>query len=268
MQKPRKPGRPAAKPNDRKPKSSSWGGVADWYDNYLETTPDSYQEQVIAPNLQRVLALKKGDRLLDIGCGQGYFSRKFAAAGATVCGADISQELIRQAKSRSPEISYHVAPSHQLPFAPNGSFQIATIILAIQNIEKMQETFAEAHRILAPGGRLILVLNHPAFRIPRRSEWGWDEASQTQYRRVDGYLSPSTVPIVMHPGQKQSSSTLSYHRSLQDFFKALHKAHFAVSRLEEWISHRKSDRGGRQVAEDLARREIPLFLMLEARKNG
>jgi ubiquinone/menaquinone biosynthesis C-methylase UbiE len=255
---------------DRKGKqrtSGSWSGVADWYDNYLETTADSYQEKVIAPNLQRLMAVKKGMRLLDIACGQGFFTRKFQQWGACVAGSDISPELIAQAKRHCPDIPFHIAPSHQCTFAQDGSFELITIILAIQNIEKLQETLQEASRLLVPSGRLILVLNHPAFRIPKRSSWGWDETSQTQYRRLDGYLSASTVPILMHPGQRQSESTLSYHRSLQDFFKALYKARLSVTRLEEWISHKKSDRGARQAAEDRSRKEIPLFLMLEAR-NG
>ena len=70
----------------------------------------------------------------------------------------------------------------------------------------------------------------------------------------------------MHPGMKDSEETISYHRSLQDFFKAFSKSNLAVTRLEEWISHKKSEQGPRQKAEDLARKEIPLFLMLEAKK--
>jgi hypothetical protein len=53
---------------------------------------------------------------------------------------------------------------------------------------------------------------------------------------------------------------------MQDFFKALSKAGFAVTKLEEWISHKKSEKGPKQAAEDTARKEIPLFLMLEVRK--
>ncbi len=247
-----------------KSKDTSWSNVAEWYDDYLEGD-DSYQTKVIAPNLLRVLALKKGERVIDIACGQGFFSRLFSHAGASVVGADISPELIMIAKQRSPEIPFHVASAHALSFAADASFDLATIVLAIQNIENMGEIFAEARRVLAPRGRLIIVMNHPAFRIPKKSQWGWDEKESIQYRRLDGYLSQSTTPIVMHPGQKESEATVSYHRSLQDFFKALSKNGFAVTRLEEWISHKKSERGPCQVAEDRARKEFPLFLMLEAR---
>ena len=249
-----------------KPDKTSWGGVSDWYDNYLETNKDSYQEKVIAPNLARLLDVKKGMHILDLACGQGFFSRKFAALGADVVGADISKELIAAATKRSPKIPFHATPADKLAFAQGETFDAVTIVLAIQNIENMQGVFAEAWRVLKPGGRMILVLNHPVFRIPKRSSWGFDESQNTQYRRIDAYISSTTSKILMHPGQKESEATISYHRSLQEFFKALNKAKFAVSRLEEWNSHKKSQEGPRQKAEDTARKEIPLFMMIEATK--
>ena len=115
---------------------------------------------------------------------------------------------------------------------------------------------------------MVLVMNHPTFRVPKRSSWGWDAKGKIQYRRVDGYLSSNETPILVHPGKERSEATLTYHRSLQDFFKALSKAGFVVSKLEEWISHKQSEQGPRQEAEDTARKEIPLFLMLETKKRS
>ncbi len=250
-----------------KESKTSWGGVAEWYSEYLETTEDSYQKQVILPNLLRILDIKKGDRILDLACGQGFFARALSAAGAQVAGADISKALVEEAqKLSSKEIPFYVAPAHALAFAKDASFDAATIVLAIQNIENIGEVFAEARRVLVPQGRLVLVMMHPAFRIPKKTSWGWDDAG-VQYRRVDGYLSASKSELLVHPGRKTSEITISYHRSLQDFSKALAKAGFTITKLEEWISHKKSQKGPRQKAEDTARREIPLFLMLEARKG-
>jgi len=244
--------------------TTSWGKVASWYDDYLGNE-GTYQAQVILPHLMRVLSLQKGQRVLDLGCGQGYFARECAKTGAQVVGADISPELIAQAQKQGGGVEYHVASADQLAFAKNHSFDVVVCVLALQNMEDLAAVCKEAARVLVPGGRLVLVLNHPAFRVLKRSSWGFDEALGVQYRRVDGYLSAAKIAVDMHPGRGSGVQTVSYHRSLQDFFKALAGAGFMVSKLEEWVSHKVSDKGPRKNAEDTARKEIPLFMLLEAR---
>jgi hypothetical protein len=68
----------------------------------------------------------------------------------------------------------------------------------------------------------------------------------------------------MHPGDDPEEMTVSFHRPLQLYFKALNKAGFAVARLEEWISNRQGPKGRKFAASEQARKEIPLFLMMEA----
>lgn len=251
-------------------KETSWGKVADWYDELLEESEDSFQAKVILPNLLRILDIKSGMKVIDIACGQGYFSRAFEKAGATVAGADISSELILKAKERSPEtISLNVAPADKLSFGKNDSFDAAVIILSLQNIENFAGVLAESARILKPNGRLVIVLNHPAFRIPQKSSWDWDEKKGRQYRRIESYLKEYKVEIDMTPGEKDKAKkqkTISFHRPIQSYFKFLDKAGFAVMGLEEWVSHKKSQKGPRAAEEDRVRKEIPMFLMLEARK--
>jgi ubiquinone/menaquinone biosynthesis C-methylase UbiE len=245
---------------------TSWGKVARWYDDLLEGNSDSYQAKVILPNLLRLMEIKAGEVVLDLACGQGFFSEHFAKAGAKVIGIDLSAELIALAKSRVSEGTFFVAPAHQLSMIDTGSVSKVAIVLAIQNIREFSETFAECHRMLKPNGRLFIVLNHPAFRVPDRSRWGFDDETGTQFRRLDGYLSESKVSIQMHPSKPQSVETVSFHRPLQTYGKALANHGFKISRLEEWISHKKSQPGPRQSAEDRARKEFPLFLFIEAVK--
>lgn len=241
---------------------TSWGGVAEWYDDYL-AQEDTYQSKVILPNLLRMLSPKKGERILDLACGQGFFTGEIKKAGATVIGSDIAPELIVEAKARVPGVPFYVAPATKLSFAKDAEFDAVVCVLALQNMEDLQKVLTEVARVLKPNGRFIAVLNHPTFRVLKRSSWEWDEKGKMQYRRVDGYLSGSKVKVDMHPGERGSQKTISYHRSLQDFFKAFSKTKLAVTRLEEWISHKTSEKGPRQQAEDNARKEIPLFMALE-----
>jgi len=149
-----------------------------------------------------------------------------------------------------------------------GSVDKIAIVLALQNMENVAGVLKECARVLKPGGAIYAVMNHPAFRVPKESSWGWDEKEKIQYRRVDRYLSELKIPIEMHPGTRAGDKTLSFHRPLQFYFKALVKAGFLVSGFEEWNSHKKSEEGPRAAAEDLARKEIPLFLCLVARRKS
>jgi len=246
--------------------TTSWGGVAGWYDDLLKED-DTYQAKVILPNLERLLDVQKGEVILDLACGQGFFSHIFSRKARQLIGVDISKELIAIAeKNKQSNETFYISPSDDLSMIDHESIDTAFIVLALQNIEKLKETFLEVSRVLKKGGKFFIVLNHPTFRIPKQSSWGYDEDQEIQYRRIDAYLSESRVDIDMHPGQKGAEKTVSFHRPLQTFFKQLGKAGFAVSRLEEWNSHKKSEKGKRSNAEDQSRKEIPLFMCLEAVK--
>ena len=250
-----------------KKKQTSWGNVAEWYEGMLKQE-GTYQKELILPNLLRLMEIEKGEVILDVACGPGFFAREFFKKSAKVIGADISGELIKLARENSPtEIEYNVAPADNLGFLKRESVDKITIVLALQNIENAKDTLSECARVLKKDGKLFLVLNHPAFRIPKESEWGWDEERKVRYRRIDRYISELQTKIQMHPGDAPEKYTLSFHRPLQFYFKALQKAGFRVGRLEEWTSHKESESGPRKAAEDMARKEIPLFLFLEATKT-
>ncbi len=248
-------------------KQTSWGNVAEWYGELVEKE-GTYQKEVVLPNLMRVVAPKHGDTILDLACGSGFFSRAFAEAGAHVIGVDVAKNLIAIAQKGKPaNIDYHVSPATELGFIKDASIDKVVIVLAIQNIENAQNVFQEVARVLKPKGSVHIVMNHPAFRVPKRSSWGWDEELKEQYRRIDGYMSESTVKIQMHPGDKPDEVTLSFHRPLQVYFKFLRKAGLLVRGIEEWISHKSSEPGPRAAAENKIRKEIPIFLYLEGVKQ-
>jgi ubiquinone/menaquinone biosynthesis C-methylase UbiE len=225
---------------------------------------DTYHEKVILPNLLRLVEPKKGDVILDLACGQGYFTRELNIKGVKMTGVDISKELIAIAEQESTGITYHVAPADKLTMIEDKSVDKVVIVLAIQNIQHVENVLNEVARILKTEGTFHITMNHPAFRIPKQSSWGYDDTDGVQYRRVDQYIAESKSEIEMHPGMKDSPKTISFHRPLQYYMKLLGKTGFAVDRFEEWISHKDSDSGPRAKAENRARKEIPLFLYLRA----
>lgn len=250
---------------------TSWGKVADWYDELVEGS--SYQERVIWPYVERCLRTElrgpSGEwRVLDVGCGQGFFSRKVGELGAEVLGVDVSSELVLKAKqaTKTKNVRYEILPAEKLDALKTEPFDVALSILALQNMSHGAKVIDNASAKLKQGGRLLLVLNHPSFRVPKASSWGWDEATQTQFRRVDAYLSESKAKIVMHPGKDDEIVTWSYHRPLQTYVKWMNRSGLAVTNIEEWVSDKVSDSGPRADAENRARKEIPLFMLIEAVK--
>ena len=169
---------------------TSWGNVAGWYDEYLRQ-PNTLQKELILPNLLRILGSLTSEgreapvRVLDVACGLGFNAHAFAKAGADVVGVDVSIELIELARKGAGK--FLVGAADKLPVV--GPFDIATFILAIQNIKNVSGAFSECARVLVPNGKLVVVMNHPTFRIPKASEWGWDELRKVQYRRIERYLS-------------------------------------------------------------------------------
>lgn len=257
---------PKRLPDDPKPKAppTHWGEVAEWYDDLVGAEGSEYHREVILPGTLRMLKLQPGQTGLDVACGQGVLCRVWRRAGIEAVGVDASHALIRLARERSdPAIRYEIADAGNLSGLPQGRFDAAACLLAIQNIHPLPPVMKSVAACLKPGGRFLIVMNHPCFRSPKASRWGWDAGAQ--YRRVDRYLLPRKEPILTHPGQG-TQYTWTFHRPLQAYVKALTSAGMLLDGLEEWASHKQSEPGPRAAAENESRKEIPLFLALRARK--
>jgi len=165
---------------------------------------------VILPNLIRLLGGENNltnnlsdKNILDLGCGSGYFSNILAKAGANIIGIDLGNDLIKLAKENSkqtqPQISakgeekiakYFVGNAESFtsitdikkiltyPTPSQGRdkiqfqdcFDFIICVLAIQNIEKVDLVLKECKKVLNKNGKIIFIINHPAFRIAKYSD--------------------------------------------------------------------------------------------------
>jgi len=244
---------------------TDWANVADWYDKLVGETGSDYHRNVVLPGVLRLLAVTRGNSVLDVACGQGVLCRLLASRGIEVTGVDAAKPLIDSAIAQGPpEIRYQVGDARALTGLPPKRFDAAALVLAIQNIHPLPPVFQGISRVLKPGGRLVMVMMHPCFRGPKSTSWGWDENAGVQYRRVDRYLLPRKEPIVTHPGQSHDQYTWSFHRPMEAYIKALRNAGLLVDALEEWPSHKTSTSGRKAAAENRARAEIPMFMAVRA----
>ncbi len=256
----RKPARTFEKKVD-----SSWHAETKDYNKIVGEDGHYFHQHVVIPGVLRLLNLKRGDSLLDLGCGQGVLARAIPS-GVSYVGVDAAAGLIDVAKKmdRDPSHKYITASAtRQLQLTE--SFTSCAIVLALQNMELPQNAIKNASQLLHKEGKLAIVINHPMFRIPRQSGWG-EHPNKLQYRYINRYLSHMKIPIMMHPSRKGSAETVSYHFPLAYYIDSIIKNGFVVTGIEEWTSDKES-KGKAAKQENRARTEIPLFMAILAQKR-
>ncbi len=252
----------------KSPPNTSWQPVSHWYDQTVGGQGHYYHQHVVLPGVIKLLQLTPESKILDLACGQGVLARSLNKS-VKYTGIDLAKSLIAAAnqQNRHPNHQFMVGDVSRPLTIKDQDFTHATIILALQNIAHPKQTILNAAQHLKHQGKLIIVLNHPCFRIPRQSSWEIDEKNKLQYRRINRYLSPLKIPITAHPGQGQRSAvTWSFHWPLSSLSQWLNHAGLVIEKIEEWGSDKKSE-GRAAKMEDRSRSEFPLFLTILAKKE-
>ncbi|MCS6965533.1 MAG: class I SAM-dependent methyltransferase [Candidatus Kapabacteria bacterium] len=119
----------------------------------------------VQPFMHRLIGFEryKGKRVLEVGCGLATDLLQFARHGACVTGIDLSPQSIRLARQRFSleglPGEFLVADAEQLPF-PNASFEVVYSFGVLHHTPNIVQALAEIHRVLIPGGEVILMLYH------------------------------------------------------------------------------------------------------------
>ena len=191
----------------------------------------------------------QGQRVLDLGCGEGYFARQLKERGAaSVEGIDCSSRMIDGAVAAEQDaplgIRYRVSDATELSGFPDGDFDLVVAVFLFNYVdrEKMTSIMQEVHRVLREGGRFIFSVPHPLFAFLHeeappfyfeRGEAGYfsgrDELFEGRIWRRDG----THVPV------------RCIHKTLDDYFQALAAAGFnslpAVRELHARSKHLEMD---------------------------
>ncbi len=247
-----------------KKKNTSWEKVSSWYDKLVGINGHYYHKNVIFPSLLKNAIFKKKCSLLDLACGQGVLSRVINE-NIDYWGCDVSSSLISAAK-KLKRGNFFVSDITKPLMLDKKDFDVITIILALQDIGLHDEIFQNCYNHLKPNGKLFLIINHPCFRIPRQTSWNITKTEQS--RQVNRYMTNMTIPIKTNPGKKEFSKKVYFHHyPMQEYFNILNRNGFTIKNIQELISDKKST-GKNRKKEDLARKEIPLFLSIEAKKSS
>src|SRR5215213_7404900 len=176
--------------------SSPWEEHAAWWRREFTEGADAEYEEQILPLVDRHLDGVR--RLIDVGCGEGQVSRRAAALGIDVVGLDLSASQVTEAVRRRGGVNYVRSPADRLPVR-DASVDAVIMCLVIEHLDPFEPAIHEMARVLAPGGRALLLLNHPLLQAPG-SGWIDDHILEEQYWRVGPYLRDDSTIEELAPG--------------------------------------------------------------------
>lgn len=128
------------------------------------------------------LQLTPGTKLLDIGCGSGFFCRLAKEAGADVTGIDATEQLLAAARKRVPGVIFTVGEMEALPYADD-LFDVVTGFNSFQYAANVSNALAGAKRVLKPGGKLVAMI------------WGnREDCEAASFLKAAGSLMPPPPP--------------------------------------------------------------------------
>jgi SAM-dependent methyltransferase len=216
----------------------NWSQAADIWEDFVEGGKDFSRDLVHGPALLRAIGDVRSLRVLDLGCGQGYFTRKLAARGAHVIGIDWSAGMIARAtarETRQPQgIEYRVIDARRTGEAfAAGSFDLLVACMSFMDAPGLDRILRGANRVLKPDGRLVFSIVHPV-NGSRVSQWEKARVGAHGHRIFDYYFDEGAN--AMHWGQKRLRRPFfvpHWHYTLGTWFTKLERAGFQVSNMVE-----------------------------------
>lgn len=172
-----------------------FGPAAKNYDRWYETPDGRRHDRFQKAAVRELLpTARRGDWLLDLGCGTGHWSRFFASLGFSVVGIDISPDMVAEARSHAFErCSFEAADAGKLPFS-DSAFEIAAAMATLEFIPHPEKALEEMKRCLKPGGQIIIgTLNRLSSLNRRRLENGEEPYSSAKM------LSPKELRALLKP---------------------------------------------------------------------
>jgi ubiquinone/menaquinone biosynthesis C-methylase UbiE len=256
------------------PNMKDWERLADWYDRKQGDAGDLWHRTLIDPTLLKVIGNCRGKDVLDLGCGNGYLSRRLARGGARVTAIDASPRMIRNAKARDPKgslgIRYLRSDAGRLDRIPGSCFDLVFANMSLMDVENAEDAVREVGRVLKHGGRFVASISHPCFDVMSHSSWVAEKLTgkpPVVYRKITGYRRRFSEEIPWSLGARRKMYTRSFHRPLGWYARILRANGMAITALEEpeptreFIEEEQKKPGDLDGAGFL---EVPLHLVIEA----
>ena len=211
------------------------------------------------PALKALLPELRGLRVVDLGCGFGWFCRWAQQQGAAaVLGIDVSKKMLARARAAATDaaITYLEADLERAEL-PQAAFDLAYGSLALHYVEDLGGLLAKVRRALAPNGRLVFSVEHPIFTAPTQPGWSLGVDGRKTWP-VDSYLceGPRRTDWL-------AKGVIKQHRTLTTYLSLLLGLGFTLSHIEEWGPTDEQIAARSALADE---RQRPMFLLVAARR--
>ncbi|KAB2809416.1 methyltransferase domain-containing protein [Pimelobacter simplex] len=194
------------------------------YDEFAEAYSADNEVNLLNGHYERPAMLDlagdvAGRRVLDAGCGSGPLSAALRERGAVVAGFDLSSAMVALARRRlGDEADLRVADlAEPLPY-PDAAFDDVVASLVLHYLEDWAGPLAELRRVLRPGGRLMVSVNHPILYPTLNPDGYYFDVVEFSY---DAEHAGHTVTYT------------NWHRPLQAMTDAFAAADFRVAAISE-----------------------------------
>ena len=222
--------------------SRYWDGNAAAWTQQVRMGYDLYREKINNPAMFGLLGDLSGKDVIDLGCGEGYNTRRLARGAQSVHGVDISDRMIRFARQSEQEeplgIEYHVASFSNLSSVASQTFDVAVSFMAFMDGADYAGAIAETARVLRRGGTLVFSILHPCFATP---ELGWlrNELGEEDRLTVGQYFARATGVDEWSFTRSPIAADLPpfqvprFHRTLSDYLNPLCRNGFCIEQIVE-----------------------------------
>jgi SAM-dependent methyltransferase len=213
------------------------------------------------PLLRSLVPGLQGKRVLDLGCGFGWFARWARQQGAvSVLGIDVSLNMLERARAITTDdaIEFQIVDLEEAAF-PAGSFDFVFSALALHYVQNLPRILKAVHHALCDQERFVFSVEHPIFTASRSAQW-LPQTDGMKTWPVDSYSNegPRTTDWLAKGFTKQ-------HRKFSTVINSVINAGFVVERIEEWGPTPDQIATRPDLAEE---RDRPLFLLVAAQRRS
>lgn len=224
--------------------------INQWNKAAKKYTKDQEQSAFVESNKQVVKSHFKdmsGKKVLDLGCGYGYYTDFFKSIGADVLGVDGSANMIDIARSRYKNCAFEICDiTESLPYT-NESFDLIFCNQVLMDVENIEKVFSECYRVLKSNGIFYYSIVHPAFYD---SEWVKDKTGFSYGKTISSYIKPYSFT------NEFWGKTEHFHRPLAYYLNVAAEKGYVLQHVEEPISYDGVTKN----------KDLPLFFFAEYKK--